>query len=83
MTETLDYAVVGGPPDDWADLEVIDLATGKTVDTVREVNTAEGWLVRLVLDAEGRCVLEGEGEDRHIKTERVEGRFEVRRRVNA
>lgn len=71
--QPLTYAKADGPPDDWMLLKVIDADTGEEITDVVEVNTAEGWLVRYVIDPEtGSPVLEGEGDDLRIKTERVE-----------
>lgn len=42
--DALTYAKVGGPPDDWAKLQVRDRKTGDLVEAV-EVNTAQGWAI--------------------------------------
>jgi hypothetical protein len=71
------YAKVNGPPADWQQLRITDLATGLEVEGVVEVNTAEGWLLRHVTDHKGHPILAGEGDDRRIQVERVEGRFAI------
>ena len=39
---------IGGPPDDWIELSVLDLDTGCLIYQVQEINAEEGWLDRLV-----------------------------------
>lgn len=39
------YAKVGGPPDDWQHIEIIDKDTGNVVPEVIEVNTIERWAI--------------------------------------
>lgn len=77
MAEALTYACVGGPPDDWHGLDIIDLDTGKGVFGVVEVNSAEGWLIRLKTDGAGKFFVDPEYPD-EVAKERVEGRFEIR-----
>lgn len=75
------YVKVDGPPDCWCDLEVVDRETGKHIPDVVEVNADEGWFVRHVMDPEtGNPVLEGVGDDRTIKTERVEQPIRIQKR---
>ena len=38
------HAKQGGPPDDWATLQVINLNTGELMPFVSEVNVLEGWV---------------------------------------
>lgn len=73
MSEVLTYAVVGGPPDDWAELEVINLDSGLPVEFCVEVNTVEGWVIVSVRN-EART---------RFDNVRIEGRFEIRRRATA
>lgn len=75
------YAKAGVTPDDWESLTVIDLGANLEVDSVLEVNTAEGWLLRH-FPGEGPAP---ESPQLLIKSnetvmERREGRFELRRR---
>lgn len=72
---SIPYAKAGGPPEDWKDLRVFNLDTGLEVRSVTEVNTAEGWVVRMRRDLDGGIIVEN-GE---IATERLEGRFAIRR----
>lgn len=69
----LTYAKVGGPPDDWCGLRVLN-EQGEEIDRVVEVNAAEGWLVRHKVKG-GCLVVEGE----HVATERIEGQFTIER----
>lgn len=68
------YAKVGGPPDDWQQLQVRDLDSdgNNLVDGVVEVNTEEGWCE--VVD---RQAPRAEGEP--LPTRRVTGRFVIER----
>ena len=77
--EPITYAVVGGPPDNWHQFAVIDEETGERVESVQEVNTEEGWLMRWQRDESGALVL-GEGGTPDV--ERVEGRFRIERAVH-
>ncbi|WP_339774264.1 hypothetical protein [uncultured Thalassospira sp.] len=63
---------------DCFDLQVIDCDTGKPVAFVREVNTHEGWLIRLVVGRDGRFV---HGPDGAIATEKLVGNFRIERGV--
>lgn len=82
MTErpiVLNYAKVGGPPDRWEQVEIVDRETGDLITDVVEANADEGWFIRHVIDPEtGEAVTEGEGDDRRIKTERVEQLITIR-----
>lgn len=73
MTEKITYAKLGGPPDDWANIETIDLDKGETVEGVIEVNSDCGWLVRKRYDP--LTALYGGG----LVEERIKGRFYLRR----
>jgi hypothetical protein len=75
MSEVITYAKVGGPPDDWASLQVVDLDTGEPVERVVEVNASEGWLIRHKVDDTGHI----ETANGYIVWERLDGRFEIRR----
>lgn len=87
MSEPLTYARApqggadSGAPWDWFNVEVIDLDTGEKLNGVIEVNAAEGWLVRYARTANGDLKLDPTGE--YLVSERVEGRFELRRREQA
>lgn len=63
---------------DCFDLQVIDCDTGKPVAFVREVNTHEGWLIRLVVGRDGRFV---HAPDCTIATEKLVGNFRIERGV--
>jgi hypothetical protein len=65
------YAKAGETPANWAELQVIDLATGQEVRTVVEIDTEAGWLVRGRRDADGRLIDDGD----EFAKERIEGRF--------
>ncbi len=49
VSTDIQYARVGGPPDDWNGLVVWDLARDEEIKEVREVNVAEGWVRRYTL----------------------------------
>lgn len=70
MTE-ITYALAGLTPDDWWNIEVIDLETGLPVRDVLEVDTASGWLIRRVRNDEGDPVLNSRG----WQTQYLKGRF--------
>lgn len=71
----LSWAKVGGPPENWQQIDVIDLATGERLRDVIEVNTTGGWaIVHRMVD--GKPVLGGVD----LATDRIEGRFELRLR---
>ena len=76
MSEVITYAKVGGPPDDWYGLQVIDLETGQEVTEVVECSADGGWLIRQKTDENGRIVL---SPINTIEYERLDGRFEIRR----
>lgn len=77
MSEPLTYAKVDGPPDDWNNLIITDLATGLEVVDVHEVNATEGWLIRSTRNDAGELHVTGQGD---VAKERIEGRFEIIRR---
>ena len=64
------YAKVGGPPDNWAALQVRDLDSGDLVEAV-EVNAAEGWAI--VHEKPLRI----DRQTDTLATTRVEGRFSI------
>jgi len=68
------YACAGGPPDDWMDLKVWDVVEEAYVQDVVEVNTAEGWLIKHELGADGKPIVEGD----QLRKVRVKGRFQLR-----
>ncbi len=72
------YAKAGGPPDDWTEIQVFDVATGARVEDVVEVNTAEGWAEVYVRDERGRYILSPTG--REVAVERIPGDFRLQRR---
>jgi hypothetical protein len=71
----LDYALTGGPPDNWQGVRVFDLDTGLEVRDVVECNAVEGWLIRAKLNEEGEIYTVGEGDDAEVAQERIDGRF--------
>jgi hypothetical protein len=75
------YAVAGGPPHDWMDLEIWDIVQEQLVTDVVEINTAEGWLIKYALDAKGKPVLDGPANNPYLKKVKVHGRFMIRYRV--
>jgi len=68
----LTYAKVNGPPDDWDDIIVRDLASGEVLEAVIEVNTAEGWAVCYELPPGFNCA----GD---LRTRRITGTFALER----
>ena len=70
------HAVVGGPPDDWHRLRIIDEDTGERTEGVHEINVQEGWFTRYRQDEDGTAVLNADGAPEY---ERVEGRFRIER----
>lgn len=72
MNDPLTYAIVGGPPDDWSDLRVVDAAGNQIADVV-EVNAAEGWLVRYKRNEAGEFCIDGD----ELVRERIEGNFRI------
>lgn len=79
MTETITYAKVDGPPDDWFALRIFDTRTGDELFDVVEVNAAEGWLVRAARNDAGEFYLSGDPADPEVAKERIDGAFEIRR----
>lgn len=70
MNKVPTYAsVYKNEPPDWMRLQVRDLATGKLLQGVIEVNTEEGWAERYIMEPERRPV----GEV--WPTERITGQF--------
>lgn len=70
------YAKVGGPPNNWRGLRIVDLDTGAEIRRVIEVDADRGWLIRLVTDENGRLKLNDTRTE--VARERVTGRFEIR-----
>ena len=75
--KTLTYAIVGGPPEDWRGLVIVDLETGREVRDVVEVNSAEGWLIRFRRNEQGHVYLDPDRPDEAAR-ERLTGKFEIR-----
>lgn len=48
---TVDYAKLGGPPDNWGDLAVYK--DGELIKDVVEVNVLSSWAIRLYKDDDG------------------------------
>jgi hypothetical protein len=71
MREVPTYAAVGGPPHDWALLNVF--LDGEQVRHIREVNTAEGWALREVVDEQGQVRI----KDGDIEVERHKGNYSL------
>jgi hypothetical protein len=73
------YAKVGGPPDNWPNVIIIDKATGAEVRDVMEVDALGGWLVRYRRHPDGSHVLGLDEKGYTIwERERIEGDFEIR-----
>ena len=72
QTTELTHARVGGPPDDWHKVEVC--FDGKWGGDWHEVDVDEGWGIRLVRDAKGRPILDGN----HARYEKKTGDFSLR-----
>lgn len=75
--EELTYAKVGGPPEEWMGLKVLDVTTGQELRDVLEVNTVEGWCVTLQRDARDHLVvawIDGTPEPAQV---RIEGVFKI------
>lgn len=77
MTE-ITYAKAHGPPDNWAELEVVDLKTGEVIPKILMVDTEKGLALITAEDGLGRFRY----PDGHsVNCTRIEGRFMIRRRV--
>lgn len=73
-SKSLAYARAGGPPDNWAALEVVSANGDITpMANVIEVDTLKGWVVRYRSEG-GRLVTENGA----LVTERVKGHFTIR-----
>lgn len=70
MSDEITYAMVGGPPDNWKGITIIDLDTGLEACDVIEVDAGDGWLIRAARDGRGLIYAE----------EKLNGRFEIRPR---
>ncbi|HEY3694206.1 hypothetical protein [Phenylobacterium sp.] len=73
----LTYAKVGGPPEDWWGLRIVDLDTLRDIDAVVEVDAKAGWVRHYVRDADGTFRVTPKGDALLVK--RTRGRFEIRR----
>lgn len=76
MSDEITYARVGGPPEDWHRLRILD-ASGEDVPyPVIEVNTEEGWLRchKIAANGSGGRFLDGDGK---LAEQTVRGRFRI------
>jgi hypothetical protein len=68
-----DYATVGGPPENWNEITVVNTETGEEVVDIVEVNAPEGWAVINCISQNGhRIVFNGQPV-----TKRIEGDFKI------
>jgi hypothetical protein len=72
--EPLTYAKAGGPPKNWAKLEVLEGDDVRPMAEVLEVNAAEGWCRRYMRGPDGK-LLTNRGA---LVEEFVEGEFTIR-----
>lgn len=70
------FAKVAGPPDSWCTLQVLNRSTGLEVRDVVEVDTVEGYVIRLRRDVRGKLVPNTLGDG--PAQERITGDFEIR-----
>lgn len=69
---------VGGPPENWNGLQVIDVATGLEVPRVFECDTDEGWCRKAKLDANGKLIkIIVDGEQTGVEEETIQGNFKI------
>ena len=68
------FAKVGGPPDDWNNLEI--LLDGKVINYVIEVDTEWGCATVFKLNEDGGVICDGED----FATETIFGNFEIRQK---
>ena len=74
----LTFVRVGGPPDDWHMIDVIDLASGKPFAGMAiEVDTNRGYVIAYVLDDHGNPALDDQGNQRTVK---IAGRYKLERK---
>lgn len=73
--EEYTYARVGGPPEEWRSLQVIDEVTGQIVSGVVEVDCKEGWLRRYVSLEQ----LSFYFSTQRIEVEHIVGKFRIER----
>lgn len=66
----VDYAKVNGPPVGWQRLAVFDVETGRKISGVIEANAAEGWVVVMLRDADGKVMRRGD-EKVTVRTHRA------------
>lgn len=71
---TIDYAIAGGPPDNWQELEI--LLDGRVVDEPVYEASVAGWIMVADLDEHGKLQSGESGET--ILYKRVEGKIEIR-----
>lgn len=70
------FAKVAGPPDSWRTLHVVNRTTSLEVRDVVEVDTVEGYLIRLCRDVRGKLIPNTMGDG--PAQERITGDFEIR-----
>ena len=56
-SEVITYAKIGGPPVHWHELQIYERVGGELVEVtmVVEVDTIEGFVVRMVTDEQGKA----------------------------
>ena len=74
MTRRFKYAIAGGPPAFYSAVEIIHEPSGELIEYVTEANAVEGWLIRYVVNADGRVV---RGADGNAETERIEAPIKI------
>jgi hypothetical protein len=72
--QPLPYAKAGGPPKNWAKLEVVEGDDVRPMAEVLEVNAAEGWCRRYMRGPDGKLLSNGGA----LVEEFVEGEFTIR-----
>jgi hypothetical protein len=70
------FAKVGGPPHSWRTIHVINRTTSLEVRDVVEVDTVEGYVIRLRRDVRGKLVPNTIGDG--PAQERITGDFEIK-----
>ncbi len=75
--DELTFAKVGGPPEDWKDLRIIDLSTGQDfVGSAIEIDTRAGYVITCKVDENGNPI-EVDGVKQTVK---IHGRYKLERR---
>lgn len=76
-SDEITFAKVGGPPDDWANLRIIDLATNEEfIGSAIEIDTKAGYVIAYRMDANGNPMHE-RGKALTVK---INGRYRLERR---